>query len=65
MEAKGGKGTLFAQDYAARVAEEMGADIVKLHEPAEDNGAARSPTARCVRSGPESGCVAWCVRRGG
>jgi class I fructose-bisphosphate aldolase len=33
IEAKGGKGSLFAQDYAARVAEEMGADIVKLHEP--------------------------------
>ena len=38
IEAKGGKGTLYAQDYAARVAEELGADIVKLHEPAEDHG---------------------------
>jgi class I fructose-bisphosphate aldolase len=37
IEAKGGKGTLYAQDYAARVAEELGADIVKLHEPEEDN----------------------------
>src|SRR5688572_7661168 len=37
VEAKGGKGTLYAQDYAARVAEELGADIVKLHEPDEDN----------------------------
>ncbi|HEX7341346.1 MAG TPA: fructose-bisphosphate aldolase [Rhodanobacteraceae bacterium] len=33
IDAKGGKGTLFAQDYAARVALEVGADIVKLHEP--------------------------------
>jgi class I fructose-bisphosphate aldolase len=33
IEAKGGKGTLFAQDYAARVALELGADLVKLHEP--------------------------------
>jgi class I fructose-bisphosphate aldolase len=33
IEQKGGKGTLYAQDYAARVALEMGADIVKLHEP--------------------------------
>jgi class I fructose-bisphosphate aldolase len=33
IEAQGGKGTLFAIDYAARVAEELGADIVKLHEP--------------------------------
>jgi class I fructose-bisphosphate aldolase len=37
IDAKGGKGTLYAQDYAARVAEELGADIVKLHEPEEDN----------------------------
>jgi class I fructose-bisphosphate aldolase len=35
VETKGGKGTLYAQDYAARVAEELGADIVKLHEPDE------------------------------
>jgi class I fructose-bisphosphate aldolase len=34
VEAKGGKGSLYAQDYAARVAEELGADVVKLHEPA-------------------------------
>ncbi len=38
VEAKGGKGSLYAQDYAARVAEELGADVVKLHEPAEDRG---------------------------
>ncbi len=37
VEAKGGKSSLFAQDYAARVAEAVGADIVKLHEP-EDGG---------------------------
>jgi class I fructose-bisphosphate aldolase len=41
IEAKGGKGTLFAQDYAARVAEELGADVVKLHEPTA--GDARVP----------------------
>lgn len=33
IEAKGGKNTLYAQDYAARVALEVGADIVKLHQP--------------------------------
>ena len=37
VEAKGGKGTLFAIDYAARVAEEMGADVAKLHEPQDVN----------------------------
>src|SRR5207249_9644860 len=43
IEAKGGKGSLFAQDYAARVAEELGADLAKLHEPGEDDE--RSPAA--------------------
>jgi class I fructose-bisphosphate aldolase len=43
IEAKGGRGTLFAQDYAARVAEELGADVVKLHEPAADQGASPEP----------------------
>ena len=33
VNARGGTNTLYAQDYAARVALEMGADIVKLHEP--------------------------------
>ena len=37
IEAMGGKGTLFAIDYAARLAEEVGADIVKLHEPEDTN----------------------------
>ena len=53
IEAKGGKGTLFAQDYAARVAEEMGADIVKLHEPTQRaRTASRSRTVRCARTRP-------------
>jgi class I fructose-bisphosphate aldolase len=43
IEAKGGKGTLYAQDYAARVSEELGADVVKLHEPSEDPGASPEP----------------------
>lgn len=43
IEAKGGKGTLFAIDYAARVAEEVGADIVKLHEPDDTNDRCPEP----------------------
>ncbi len=43
IEAKGGKGSLYAQDYAARVAEELGADVVKLHEPTADAGASPEP----------------------
>lgn len=33
VEAKGGKDSLFAIDYAARVAQELGADVVKLNYP--------------------------------
>jgi class I fructose-bisphosphate aldolase len=43
IEAKGGKGSLFAIDYAARVAEEVGADIVKLHEPEDDTAGSPEP----------------------
>ncbi len=43
IEAKGGKGSLYAQDYAARVALEMGADIVKLHEPEPARGEVPEP----------------------
>jgi class I fructose-bisphosphate aldolase len=35
IDARGGKGSLYAIDYAARLAEEVGADVVKLHEPGE------------------------------
>ena len=43
VDARGGKGSLYAQDYAARVAEELGADVVKLHEPAPDTAASPEP----------------------
>ena len=33
MEAKGGRDSIYAVDYAARVANELGADIVKLNVP--------------------------------
>jgi fructose-bisphosphate aldolase, class I len=51
VDAKGGKGTLYAQDYAARVAEELGADVVKLHEPEEDNERCPEPY-RSLRENP-------------
>jgi class I fructose-bisphosphate aldolase len=51
VDAKGGKGTLYAQDYAARVAEELGADIVKLHEPEADNERCPEPY-RSLRETP-------------
>ena len=33
METKGGRDSIYAVDYAARVADELGADIVKLNVP--------------------------------
>ena len=53
IEAKGGKGTLFAQDYAARVALELGADIAKLHEPTEDNERCPEPYRSLKEKAPE------------
>jgi class I fructose-bisphosphate aldolase len=51
VEAKGGKGSLYAQDYAARVAEELGADVVKLHEPAPEPGESPEPYRSLRESG--------------
>jgi class I fructose-bisphosphate aldolase len=38
IEAKGGRDSLFAIDYAARTACELGADIVKINEPKLEGG---------------------------
>ena len=38
VEAKGGQGSFYAIDYAARMAMEMGADVVKLNMPKIDPG---------------------------
>jgi class I fructose-bisphosphate aldolase len=36
LEAKGGRDSLYAVDYAARVAQELGADVVKVNYPKMD-----------------------------
>src|SRR3989338_3261525 len=36
LEAKGGRESLYAVDYAARVAQELGADVVKVNYPKAD-----------------------------
>ncbi|MBI4354911.1 MAG: fructose-bisphosphate aldolase [Candidatus Omnitrophica bacterium] len=38
MEAKGGRDSFYAIDYAARVAQELGADVVKVNMPKVDEG---------------------------
>jgi class I fructose-bisphosphate aldolase len=44
IEAKGGRNSIYAVDYAARVANELGADVVKLNVPKfRDAGNADSP----------------------
>jgi class I fructose-bisphosphate aldolase len=43
VKAKGGQDSLYAVDYAARVACEIGADIVKLNVPKSEEAAAASP----------------------
>jgi fructose-bisphosphate aldolase, class I len=45
IDEKGGKGSLYAQDYASRVALEMGADVVKLHEPEPESPLSPEPYA--------------------
>ena len=51
IDAKGGKGTLYAIDYAARVAEELGADVVKLHEPSAETASVPEPYASLREDG--------------
>jgi class I fructose-bisphosphate aldolase len=43
IEAKGGRDSLYAVDYAARVALELGADIVKLNIPKRGKNDAKQP----------------------
>jgi len=44
IEAKGGRDSVYAVDYAARVADELGADVVKLNVPKfDDPGKANAP----------------------
>lgn len=45
IEGKGGRDSLYAIDYAARVAAELGADVVKLNMPKQDE----AKTAQCPK----------------
>jgi len=63
IDERGGKGSLYAQDYAARVALEVGADIVKLHEPTKANARVPEPY-RSLRE-PHEASVRRVVRSAG
>lgn len=43
VEAKGGRDSLYAVDYAARVAAELGAEVIKLNQPKLDSKVEKSP----------------------
>jgi len=43
IEEKGGRDSLYAVDYAARLAHELGADIIKLNEPKKSEKDAQQP----------------------
>ena len=43
IDEKGGRDSLYAVDYAARVAEEVGADVVKLNLPKDSNEKSPAP----------------------
>ncbi|MBV9440419.1 MAG: fructose-bisphosphate aldolase [Candidatus Eremiobacteraeota bacterium] len=53
VKAKGGQDSLYAVDYAARVACEIGADIVKLNVPKSEDAAGASPKPYNTLAMPE------------
>jgi class I fructose-bisphosphate aldolase len=66
VEQKGGRDSLFAVDYAARVAAELGADVIKLNVPAIDQRTReRSPKAYAQLQLDERAAVEKIVRTAG
>ncbi|GAB3899873.1 hypothetical protein GCM10029964_086410 [Kibdelosporangium lantanae] len=73
IEAKGGKSSFYAVDYAARTAAELGADMVKVNFPTPTNPSAsnrmtRSSPARTRStrsSGRPTGPCCWCPAASG
>lgn len=65
IEAKGGKDTVYAIDYAARVAQELGADVIKLNVPKiNPENLLRAPQAY-QREWTEQSALAQVIRSAG
>jgi class I fructose-bisphosphate aldolase len=65
IEQKGGKDSLYAVDYASRVAQELGADVIKLNVPKSDpDKLAKAPKAY-QRDWTEAEALAQVVRSAG
>jgi class I fructose-bisphosphate aldolase len=66
MEAKGGRDSLYAIDYAARIAMEMGADVVKLNMPKLDpENDKKSPAPYNEMEVTQQEAIAHCVESAG
>jgi fructose-bisphosphate aldolase, class I len=65
VKAKGGQDSLYAVDYAARVACEVGADIVKLNVPGSEKAAPASPKPYDTLTMPELEGLRKVVRSAG
>ncbi len=65
VDAKGGKDSLFAVDYAARVAQELGADVVKLNVPSIDPGQLEKAPKGYQRSWTEASAIAQVIASAG
>ncbi len=65
IDAKGGAGSLYAIDYAARMAMEMGADIVKLNMPKRSEHDGDSPAPYDQLGASPSEAIRHCVESAG
>jgi class I fructose-bisphosphate aldolase len=65
IESKGGKDSLFAVDYAARTAQELGADVIKLNVPSIDPGKLEKAPAAYRRPWTEAGALAQVISSAG
>ncbi|MDA8192440.1 MAG: fructose-bisphosphate aldolase [Thermaerobacter sp.] len=65
IEDRGGKDTVYAIDYAARVAQELGADVVKLNVPKIDPNKLRSAPAEYQREWTEHAALEQVIRSAG
>lgn len=66
IDARGGKDTIYAIDYAARVAHELGADVIKLNVPKIDaEKLAQAPQAYQGRDWTEESALEQIIRSAG
>lgn len=65
IEARGGKDTIYAVDYAARVAQELGADVIKLNVPKFDPEKLKQAPKAYQREWTEASALEQVIRSAG